>query len=731
MKHHPEHHSKHDLRSIVTLFRHPARAAFLATGLALLSTGCSTNFGAPAASSAAAVAGSLSGYVHGGRQPVSGSVVTIWAAGKAGYGSAATALAHTTTSTAGTFSFGPLSGNTYLCPSTTSTTASQTLYITAVGGSPTTGIANPNAAFLTVLGDCSTVITKQPQVNVNEVTTIAGIFALQQFFTPDTTNGEGNFGTSSANNQGLLNAVTTFNNLVNANTGTANASTTVTGSISGYTGIPTVTITPEQSKINTLADILAACVNTNGASTTSPASTCGTLFSSVASPAVTDTLQAAYYLANNPTSTVSGASNIGTLYATVTSQSPFQPYLSAAPTDWTIGVTYGSTSSQTVGDGPVSLLTKPGNLAIDSIGNIWIDNYFTATAGTIGNSVTELSPAGTPLNQVLISSPGTSNGTLLAGSFSIALDPSNDVFVTSYGKSGSLGTTVAEYTAGGSTKVFTTGAGPGAVAVDGKGNAYVSTTSAAGGAADLELIPAGAASGSTATQLASGLTDSSFSTIAIDGFGTIWVADASSSKPGTTPYLCSAGAAGPPTLTANCTTPGPNALAGQGTVEPIAIDSGSNVWAGSYSSTAGALSEIKSHGGNTGFTAGTSVAASTTSNSSLLYIQKLALDGAGNIWVAGTSSTTGSVTEVTPAGTFLSPATSSGFAHTFLSPDGIAIDGSGNVWVGNNGGTTPGSATPPANFITEIVGQAVPVVTPIAAGLPSVAGGANRLATRP
>ncbi len=716
---------KHPSRSIVQLFRQtPARAAVLATGLVLLSTGCGSNFNG-AAVNTAAVAGSITGSVHGGRQPVSGSTVTVWAAGKTGYGGAATALAHTTTSAAGTFNFGPASGNTYLCPATNSATASQTLYITAVGGSPTTGIANPNAAFLTILGDCNTVITTQPQVNVNEVTTIAGMFALQQFFTPDTTNGEGNFGTSSTNNQGLLNAVATFNNLVDPAAGTAKAATTVTGAITGYSTAPSVTITPEQAKINTLADILAACVNTNGASTTSPASTCGTLFSDVAAPAVTDTIQAAYYLANNPTSTISGTSNIAALYGTVNAQAPFQPILSAAPTDWTIGVTYGSNSSQTVAGSPVYLLTKPENLAVDSVGNIWVDNYFSTTAGTVGNSVTELSPTGTPLNQIFINAPGTTTGTLLAGSFSIALDRSNDVFVTSYGKSGSLGTTVAEYTAGGTTKVFTTGAGPGSLAVDGAGNTYVATTSATGGAADLEVIPAGAATGATATRLAAGITDSSFSTIAIDGFGTVDVSTASSSNNGFTPFFCNNRTAGPPTTT--CTT-GAVVGAGSPTIEPIAVDSANSVWAGSYSSTAGQVSQTLVT--NSSFTGGVTVNASTTSNPSLLYIQKLALDGAGNTWVAGTSASAGSITEVTPTGSVVSPATTAGFAHTFASPDGIAIDGSGNVWVGNSGTAATASATV-QGFVTEIVGQAVPVVTPIAAGLPAVAGAANRLATRP
>ena len=45
-------------------------------------------------------------------------------------------------------------------------------------------------------------------------------------------------------------------------------------------------------------------------------------------------------------------------------------------------------------------------------------------------------------------------------------------------------------------------------------------------------------------------------------------------------------------------------------------------------------------------------------------------------------------------------------------PHGIAIDGSGNVWVSNLQG----------NSLTEIVGAATPVVTPIVANLKSPYG---------
>jgi hypothetical protein len=246
---------------------------------------------APADNSLDSAAG-ISGIVHGGRQPIIGATVKLWAAGNAGYGSTTTSLQSTTTDSNGNFSFHTGSGATYSCPSVSSSTESQYIYITSSGGQPTTGVTNSAAALMLALGNCSTVLAANPSVVVNEVTTVASMFALQQFFKPSGS-GLGSFGTSSTNITGLANAFATVNNLVNINSGTANLSTTATGTVAvGYS--PVVTITPEQSKINTIANILAACVNSSGSG-----APCSTLFSGVNSTAALDTLQAAYYLAVN------------------------------------------------------------------------------------------------------------------------------------------------------------------------------------------------------------------------------------------------------------------------------------------------------------------------------------------------------------------------------------------------------------------------------------------------
>ena len=76
----------------------------------------------------------LSGNVHGGQQPVSGSTIQIYAVGTGGLRSAATPLiAQTVVSDAnGNFN---VTGD-YTCP----TPAGQNVYLTATGGNPGAGV---------------------------------------------------------------------------------------------------------------------------------------------------------------------------------------------------------------------------------------------------------------------------------------------------------------------------------------------------------------------------------------------------------------------------------------------------------------------------------------------------------------------------------------------------------------------------------------------------------------
>ena len=696
----------------------PMRLALVALAVtpAVLFTGCANmvNTASPVVNLAAN--GTMSGTIHGGRQPVIQATVKLMAAGNAGYGSAATMLQTTSTDANGSFAF---SG--YTCPAATSATASQFVYITASGGMPTTGITNNAAAFLLALGDCATVQAANPTLNINEVTTVASMSAMQQFFAPDATNGLGSFGTSATNLNGLKNAIAVIPNLVTLATGNANASINVSGAVTGYTTNPVVTITPEYMKINTMADVLAACVNSTGSTNAATgafvnSATCSTLFSDVSSNTVLDTLQAAYYLATNPTSTTSGTSNIAAIYNLSTPQSPFAPSLASAPNDWTIGVTYGSSSSQSVNNTatpPVAstnyLLTEPEYVAVDAKGNVWVANFGSTTVSQ-ANSVTELSPTGVPLNNVL-------NTTQIVGPRNLIIDPSGDVYVASYGASANgYGKMLAEYTGAGASNMFTIGAGPEALASDGAGNVFIATgSSSTAFAMDLEYLPAGSKSGTTSTVLASGMpyTAGTFSTLAIDSNDTLWLSNNASTA--TLQYLCTF--TGTPACTGTSTTAG-----GQTGSQSIAIDHGNNIWVGNYSASAGSASVIAA----TKTTTITGVAGSPYMGGGQLNATRSIFDGGGNYWVTNYLKNAGTVSELTGAGLPVSPST--GFTHTFNSAEGIAIDPSGNVWVGN----AAAAATATVNgYLTEILGQAVPVITPAAANLPLTAGGANTIGTRP
>jgi hypothetical protein len=86
-----------------------------------------------------------------------------------------------------------------------------------------------------------------------------------------------------------------------------------------------------------------------------------------------------------------------------------------------------------------------------------------------------------------------------------------------------------------------------------------------------------------------------------------------------------------------------------------------------------------------------------------------AIDGVGSDWMvlagAGFPATTGNLVGLSNGGSLISSVSGYTFNTGGYNVGGLAIDGSGNVWV--TGG----------NQVTEFVGAAAPVVTPLAANL--------------
>jgi sugar lactone lactonase YvrE len=587
-----------------------------------------------------------------GSYPINGGHVYLYAAATSGYGTAATSLLNSnvltnnpsnsgedsngnyyvTTGSSGNFSI----TNDYTC------TSGSVVYLYLVGGSYG-GAANSAIGLLALLGTCPAAgnfVTTTPYVYINEVSTIAAAYAMAGFAT-DATHVSSS-GTALAKT-GIQNAFATAANLDSISLGLAPTTTP-----SGNGTVP-------QTEINTLANILAACINSAGPSSID----CSTLFSNAKSAGSTgttptDTATAAIYMAHNP------GANVAALYGIIPGTPPFAPYLNAQPNSFTIAINF-------TGGG----LNAPDGVAIDASGNIWVANYG-------GNSVTKLTSTGAAAT----GSPFT--GTGLSGPQGIAIDGSDYVWVTN--DYNDQGNSVSKLSSAGvivSGSPFSTGGSDDVpIAIDASGNAWVGNEASSSVA---KLDSAGSAvSGSPFT----GGGVSWPEAIAFDASGNIWAADYANNG-GSITKLTSSGAAvsGSPFT-------GGNLYGAIG----MAIDGSGNAWVanlqGNYVTKFNNAGAVLS--GSSGFSTGVGVTGSDA----------IAIDGAGTAWVAnyGTSGTT--VTELTSAGVLV---TGSPFAVPgggMSGVGGIVVDGSGNVWVTN-----------PANSVTEFVGAAIPVVTPLVANL--------------
>ena len=389
-------------------------------------TGC----GGLSPTASTSVAGSLMrGNVHGGQQPVAGATLQLYAAGNTGYGSAyvyttgTSLLGNNVVQTDGNGVFS-IAANQYTCPS-----SATPVYLVATSGNP--GLSNPaakntNLALMVALGPCGS-LSMLPGLDINEVTTVASVWALSPFMS-----GISNIGTSSTNVQGLVNAFTNVNKLVSIGSGAASGPALPAGS------------TLPVSKINTLANILASCINSGGG-VAGDSSPCGSLFSdtTVGGIVPVDTITAAMNIAQHPDL------NTAALYLLPSPAAPFEPILNSAPADFGIVITH------TVGG-----IAAPSSVATDASGNVWIAN-----AGT-PNSVTKLDSTGAPLS-------GAGGYTLssLNKPSAIAIDLNGNAWVANSGS-----TTATKISGSDGTGTTVSGGGlngPFSLAVDGSNNVWV------------------------------------------------------------------------------------------------------------------------------------------------------------------------------------------------------------------------------------------------------------------
>ena len=605
--------------------------------------------------------GSISGTTYGGQQPIVGAKVYLYAAGTGGYGgngiTASSANAsvslldspgYVTTDVNGFFSI----TTDYTC------TVGQQIYMLSLGGQPTTGTTNTAAGLMAVLGQCpasGSLAQQTPSVYMNEVTTVAAAYALAGFATDAThiSSGAQIVTTSplvfTLAGTGIANAFANAAQMANiaSPSGSSGPSTNDGGALATT---PNGNGTVPQQDINTLANILATCVNSNGATTP-----CTTLFADVRSgggttgTAATDTATAAIYLAHHPWSTY-----ISTLFNLVgNTGAPFTPALSAAPNDFTVQLTF-------TGGG----LDQGSRPAIDASGNIWVPSPG-------NNTLNEFSPLGVPLSG---NSGFTGGG--LSDPLAVAVDASGYVWVANFtngtlSKFNSAGASVA-----GSGYLGNNDMQPYTLAIDTNGYVWV----------DNYTFATVSKVSSTGTEVLNTTDKGELEQtdgIAIDASNNVWIADGNdyeidvlNNTTGLDNIQARKAGNGEITCTYSC--------------RFIELSSGSSPlgWVSDItteisSSTIVMTSEKSYSGGGL---------ATSTSN---------ILDGAGNIWVTNFN---GTISEFNSAGTAITPVT--GYTTSLTQTYGIAADGSGDIWVTDNGTTT-------GTQLVEFIGAATPTVTPL------------------
>jgi hypothetical protein len=630
----------------------------------------------------------LNGLVQAGSQAVKGALVSLYAAGTSGYASAASQIATASTNKNGEFTM-PAG---YACPA-----ASSQMYLVAAGGSVGANSANPNLALMTALGSCSN-LSSSPVV-VNEVTTIGSVYATTSFAANDALTGNSSYlylGTSSGNLSGLANAFAATNNLVNVSNGQANFVTPA-----GNAPVP-------YAEINTLADILDACAASSGG-VEGDASACGTLFyvtdmlepeTFSGSVGPTDTLQAVFNLAQHPVANygygfeLNSGSGGPLLFGLASSKSPFQPILASDPSDWSLSLNY-------TGGGGLSSASAVGSFAVDATGNLWITD---SNAGR----VIEWNPTGAALSLNCPVDNASNSGVLAkvicnppagypAGGGPIAIDANENVWISGNGvlrELTHLGTPVPGSPFGGVV------GGGGDIAIDAQGNLWIAN---GGGVSEFDnlgadLSPAGGFAYSGIPNI---------DAVGIDSSNDVWIANH--------PTANSSGIL-------ELTNPGAQLISPEGGLEGVTVltqmaaDREGNIW------VAGAnICQTPPFGGNETLLLPTCwaewIQSQQNPNPEFYNAGGVALDGAGMVWMGsqggGPLSISPGVLPILSAATtnanlLESPSLSAG-------PLRVAVDGSGNVWVLLANDT-----------VTEYVGVATPVVTPIALGVKN-----GKLAAKP
>lgn len=425
--------------------------------------------------------GEIRGSAHGGQQPVSGSTIQLYAVGTASDGSPATPLLTSAvlTDAGGNFTI----TNLYTCPA-----GNPDVYITATGGNPglMAGTKNTALSLMAALGPCNS-LTPSTFITINEVTTVATVFALAPYMTSYSA-----VGASTTDTPAMAAAFTTVAWMENTTTGLSPGLTAPVGSL-----VPT-------AKLNTLANILSICVNSAGG-VAGDGSQCGSLFGLAGAIAgttpPTETAGATLDFAKFPTTFPD------ILFNLVPSNGPFQPTLATYPATWALSVLTLKSLAVTP---PTASVNKGSTVQISATGT-YSDNSTqdaTASANWTSSNPSLATVAAGLVTGVAGGGPVTITASIgsLTGSSTLTVSPVSlqSIAVTPANSGVYVGST-AQFTATGTFSDATTAAIPSAVWTSSKPN--VATINAAG-------IANGVAAGTTTiTATVNGITNSTTFTV--------------------------------------------------------------------------------------------------------------------------------------------------------------------------------------------------------------------------
>ncbi|MES2393943.1 MAG: NHL repeat-containing protein [Acidobacteriota bacterium] len=595
--------------------------------------------------------GALAGRVNGGRQPIAGAHVYLYAAGVGAAGTSSVSLLQAaangpySTYSDGTGSYYQLTGSQgqfdldgeYHC------TAGTQLYLYSRGGDAGSGSDNESAGLMAALGECpagGALPSTLSPIYMTEATTVAAAYALAGFATDAT------HVWSSGSAQavvGIRNAFANAAQMVTLSSGAAGASQTTKG---GYGTVP-------YAAVNSLANSLAACVNSVDGSACTSLFGWATADGTAGGMQPVETATAAINIAHYP-----GTSHVADIWGLAPGiGAPYQQALGSAPNDWTMQLVFSPAG-----------LTKPWTVSVDSQGNVWSANE----AGSEG--LFKLSSLGVPAS----GSPFKPTG--LNVTFGLAVDGSDNVWATDVESSGALievdsnGNALAgsPFTSGGLTE-------PLSVALDVSGNVWVGNF----------------LNNTVAKFSGSGVADPG-SPFTLDPNAQIAIALAAS--PSGRMYVAPNFGDELTALDSNGSVPVGFPITKTSIIYPqfLAVDADGNVWMPHYKN--GEVWKFN--------TTVTPYGGTTVSGGGMYEPHGVAVDGSNRAWVSDLEATW-LLSEYAADGTALTPGTglgqNPGAGAGTTGGYGTAIDGSGDVWV----------ATWPAGLV-EFVGAATPVVTPLA-----------------